>query len=267
MPGARVSLIVPAYNEGRNVIPVLDRIFESVLLPAEVLIVVDSEDDSTIPVVREYAEKEPRLKYLVNTYGRGPANAIRYGVDAAAAPVVVVTMADGCDDARQIHDLVRLVERGVAVAAASRYMPGGQQVGGPYLKGLLSRTAGRSLRLLTHVGTRDATNSFKAYSAEFVREVGIDSRAGFEIGIELTAKARRMRLPVAEIPTIWLDRQAGVSTFHVARWIPKYLHWYTFAFGRQLTAAQIRARTGQARGPRPTPPGPAVPASQLERDQ
>ena len=246
IPGARVSLIVPAYNEGRNVIPVLDRIFESVLLPAEVLIVVDSEEDSTIPVVSEYAEKEPRLKYLVNTYGRGPANAIRYGVDAAAAPVVVVTMADGCDDARQIHDLVRLVERGVAVAAASRYMPGGQQVGGPYLKGLLSRTAGRSLRLLTHVGTRDATNSFKAYSTEFVRQVGIDSRAGFEIGIELTAKARRMRLPVAEIPTIWLDRQAGVSTFHVARWIPKYLHWYWFAFGRRLTAEEIRARTVEA---------------------
>jgi dolichol-phosphate mannosyltransferase len=267
MPGARVSLIVPAYNEGRNVIPVLDRIFESVLLPAEVLIVVDTEDDITIPVVCEYAEKEPRLKYLVNTYGRGPANAIRYGVDAAAAPVVVVTMADGCDDARQIHDLVRLVERGVAVAAASRYMPGGQQVGGPYLKGLLSRTAGRSLRMLTHVGTRDATNSFKAYSADFVRQVGIDSRTGFEIGIELTAKARRMRLPVAEIPTIWLDRQAGVSTFRVARWIPKYLHWYWFAFGRQLTAEEIRARTGQARGSQSTLPEPAASAGQLERDQ
>jgi hypothetical protein len=146
-------------------------------------------------------------------------------------------------------------------------MPGGQQVGGPYLKGLLSRTAGRSLRMLTHVGTRDATNSFKAYSADFVRQVGIDSRTGFEIGIELTAKARRMRLPVAEIPTIWLDRQAGVSTFRVARWIPKYLHWYWFAFGRQLTAEEIRARTGQARGSQSTLPQPAASAGQLERDQ
>ncbi len=118
-------------------------------------------------------------------------------------------MADGCDDPRQIDDLARLVDRGVAVAVASRYMPGGQQVGGPGLKGLMSKTAGRSLRLLAHIGTRDATNSFKAYSTEFVRSVGIDSRDGFEIGIELTAKARRLRLPVAEIPTIWLDRQAG----------------------------------------------------------
>jgi hypothetical protein len=109
------------------------------------------------------------------------------------------------------------------------------------MKGLLSRTAGRSLQMLARIGTRDATNSFKAYSTDFVRTVGIDSRAGFEIGIELTAKARRMRMPVAEIPTIWLDRQAGVSNFKVAQWIPGYLRWYRFAFGSRLTAEQVRA--------------------------
>jgi dolichol-phosphate mannosyltransferase len=72
--------------------------------------------------------------------------------------------------------------------------------------------------------------------------VGIDSRDGFEIGIELTAKARRLRRPVAEIPTIWLDRQAGVSNFHLVRWLPRYLRWYRFAFGPQLTAEQVRVR-------------------------
>jgi glycosyltransferase involved in cell wall biosynthesis len=243
----RVTVVVPAYNEGEHILPVLDRVFEAVRLPCEVLVVVDTPDDATVPVIDEYALKEPRLRCLVNTYGRGPANAIRFGIGAAAAPVVVVTMADGCDDPRQIDDLARLVDRGVAVAVASRYMPGGQQVGGPLLKGLLSKTAGRSLRLLARIGTRDATNSFKAYSTEFVRSVGIDSRDGFEIGIELTAKARRMRMPVAEIPTIWLDRQAGVSNFRVAKWIPGYLRWYRFAFGRRLTADQVRAYGQQTR--------------------
>ncbi|HET9895595.1 MAG TPA: glycosyltransferase family 2 protein [Streptosporangiaceae bacterium] len=238
----RISIVIPAYNEGDNIIPVLDRMFESVRLSCEVLIVVDTEDDTTIPLAEEYAQKEPRLRYLVNSYGPGPANAIRFGIDSSTAKTAVVTMADGCDDPRQIDDLARLVERGVAVACASRYMAGGQQVNGPLLKGWLSRLAGRSLRLLAHIGTRDATNSFKAYSTEFVRSVGIDSRDGFEIGIELTAKAKRMRLPVAEIPTIWLDRQAGVSNFKVARWIPKYLRWYRFAFGPRLSAEQVRER-------------------------
>jgi len=243
-----VSVVVPAYNEGQDIIPVLDRLFDAIRLPCEVLIVVDDGRDTTIPVVAQYALTEPRIRCVVNTYGRGPANAIRFGIDAAAAAVAVVTMADGCDDPRQIDDLARLVDRGAAVAAASRYMAGGQQVGGPVIKGMLSKLAGRSLRVLAHTGTQDATNSFKAYSTDFVRSVGIDSRAGFEIGIELTAKAKRMGLPVAEIPTIWLDRQAGVSSFKIARWLPEYLRWYRFAFGRRLTAEQIRARGPRARG-------------------
>jgi len=245
MAEPRVSIIIPAYNEGKHIVPVLDRLFESVRLSCEVLVVVDDENDPTVTVVRDYAQAEPRLRCLVNTYGRGPANAIRFGMRAATAKVAVVTMADGCDDSRQIDDLARLVERGVAVAAASRYMAGGQQVGGPLVKGMMSRAAGRSLRLFARLGTRDATNSFKAYSTSFVREVGIDSRDGFEIGIELTAKAKRLRLPVAEIPTIWLDRPAGVSSFKVAEWIPKYMRWYAFAFGGRMTPEQIRARAAE----------------------
>jgi dolichol-phosphate mannosyltransferase len=243
-PSPRVTVVIPAYNEGEYIVPGLDRIFEAVGLDAEVFVVVDTPGDTTVKPLERYALREPRLKTLINTYGRGPAYAIRYGIDAANAETVVVTMADGCDDPRQIDDLVRLVERGVVVAAASRYMAGGQQVGGARFKNLLSRTAGVSLHLLANVGTSDATNSFKAYSRGFVREVGISSRDGFEIGIELTAKARRLRRPVAEIPTIWLDRSFGVSNFKLSLWIPKYLRWYRFAFGAPLTVEQIRAASG-----------------------
>ena len=66
-----VSVVVPAYNEGEQIIGVLDRLFESVRLPCEVLVVVDSAGDTTVPVTEEYAQKEPRLRCLVNTYGRG----------------------------------------------------------------------------------------------------------------------------------------------------------------------------------------------------
>ena len=247
--GLRASIVIPAYNEGEDIVSGLDRIFEAVKLDSEVLVVVDSADDTTVPVVERYAADQPGLKVLINTYGRGPAFAIRYGIDHATSETVVVTMADGCDDPRQIDDLVRLVERGVVVAAASRYMPGGQQVGGPVFKSFLSRAAGVTLNLFTNAGTRDATNSFKAYNAEFVRQVGIDSRDGFEIGLELTAKARRLRRPVAEIPTIWLDRAFGESNFKLAKWIPKYLRWYRFAFGRKLTLDELHALANKIPNP------------------
>ena len=106
---------------------------------------------------------------------------------------------------------------------------------------MLSKNAGRSLYWFARIGTRDATNSFKAYSRDFVESVGIDSSDGFEIGLELTAKARRLRLPVAEIPTIWLDRPAGVSNFKLTKWIPKYVRWYRFAFGKRLRVEDLPA--------------------------
>ena len=166
-PGTpRVTIIIPAYNEDERIVPILDRLFESVRLPCEVLVIVDSDTDTTVPVVEEYAQKEDRIRCLVNTYGPGPANAIRFGIDAARAPVAVVTMADGCDDARQIDELARLVERGVAVAAASRYMAAASRSAARCSRARCRGRPGRSLRMLAHVGTRDATNSFKAYSTE-----------------------------------------------------------------------------------------------------
>jgi len=235
----RVSVVVTALNEGEAIVAALSRITEAVTLPCEVLVVCDSADDTTIPWVEKYAREDPRVRLVLNSYGRGPARAIRAGFDASCADVVVVTMADGCDDPQQIDQLSRLVERGVVVAAASRYSKGGQQVGGPMLKGLMSRIAGASLRVLARVGTWDPTNSFKAYDRQFVREVGIHSDKGFEVGLELVAKARRLRRPVAELPTIWLDRAYGVSNFKIAKWLPAYLRWYRFAFGPRLTVEEL----------------------------
>ncbi len=243
-----VSVIVPARNEQEQIARVLRRIFWSVATPCEVLVVVDTPDDPTVSAALAYGPDEPRLRCLVSDYGPGPANAIRYGIDQAGGEVVVVTMADGSDDVRQIDDLAALVERGVVVAAASRYAAGGQQIGRMSVKALLSRLAGTSLHLLARAGTRDATNSFKAYSAAFIREVGIDSRNGFTVGIELTAKARRLRRPVAELPTVWLDRQDGDSAFLLRDWLPGYLRWYLFCFGRRLTAADLASRREAAAG-------------------
>lgn len=242
MTAPRATIVLPAYNEHQSIASALRRIDDAVSVPHEILVVVDSEADSTIAAAEGELSRMPHGRVLVQDYGRGPANAIRFGFDQAASRCVVVTMADGSDDVRVIDDLVRLVERGFVVASASRYMPGGAQRGGPVGKRVLSETAGRSLHLLARVGTRDVTNAFKAYDADFVREVGIDSRSGFEVAIELVAKARRARRPVAEIPAIWLDREVGTSNFKIGAWLPKYLYWYGFAFGPAVPQERVRSR-------------------------
>lgn len=237
----RVSIVVPARDEDEGIVRFLERLDEGVSLPHEVIVVVDDASDTTIPALEGVRDRFPKMRVHIQNLGRGPANAIRAGFEAAAAPTVVVTMADGSDDAYLIDGLVRLVERGCVIAAASRYMPGGAQIDGPMMKRILSRGAGMTLHRFAGVGTRDATNSFKAYSAGFVRRVGIDSFHGFEIAIELVAKARRLRLPIGELPSIWIDRHAGNSNFQLRQWLPEYLRWYRFAFGSRLTEERLLA--------------------------
>jgi glycosyltransferase involved in cell wall biosynthesis len=230
----KASIIIPAYNEGIFIRRHIERLFDRVKSPVEVIVVVDDSNDTTLPVIKQLTDTYPKLRAAINTLGPGPANAIKYGFAEALGPVLVVTMADGCDDPAQIDELIDLVDRGVAIAAASRYMPGGQQVGGPFIKALLSKLAGKSLRVIRNSGTNDATNSFKAYSRDFLEMVKVESSYGFEMGLELVAKAIRLRQPVAEIPTIWLDRTDGASNFKLVVWLPKYLKWYLYAFGPKM---------------------------------
>lgn len=234
MRKTRASLIVPAKNEEEQIVVFLERLDETVSIAVEVIIIVDTPDDRTLIPLKNLNRFKHTTRTLVSTNAPGPAGAIKFGIESAVSDIVVVMMADGSDDSRNVDDLIRLVERGCVVAAASRYMPGGQQIGGPRFKKFLSKNSSRSLRWFAGLGIHDATNSFKAYSIPFINEVKIESMHGFEVGLELTAKAHRRKNLIAEVPTIWIDRAFGESKFQLRKWLPHYLKWFLFAFGLEL---------------------------------
>lgn len=194
--------------------------------PREILVVYDFDEDTTVPVVRELQGELPEVRLHRNRIGRGVINALKAGLADARAPFVVVTMADLSDDPGDIDRMYSLARSGADVVAASRYMRGGRQVGGPLLKRSLSRLAGLSLRWVGGVPTHDPTSNFKLYSRRLLDQVQIESVAGFELAIELTVKAHLLGLGVAELPTTWRDRTAGESRFQMRKWLPHYLKWY-----------------------------------------
>jgi dolichol-phosphate mannosyltransferase len=225
--GPALSVVVPVYNEGENVVPTLRAIMErSRTRPLEVLVVHDFDEDTTVPVVERLRAEIPELRLHRNTIGRGVLNAIKSGFSAARAPYVLVTMGDGSDDAGDIDAMYELARGGADVVAGSRYMRGGRQLGGPLMKRTMSRAAGLSLHVLAGIPVHDATSNFRMYSKRLLQRVTIESDGGFELGIELTVKAHLMGMRVAEVPTTWRDRTAGQSRFQLWRWLPRYLRWY-----------------------------------------
>lgn len=231
----RYSIVVPVFNEAGNIGPFCRAVTSELPPGYELLVCYDFPGDDTLPALEALpaAAKPARLRLVHNTLGRGVRYAIEAGMRAAAAPVVLVTMVDLSDDYRAAGEMIARAEAGAAVVCASRYMPGGRQIGGPWLKGLLSRTAGVSLHWLAGLPTRDPTNSFKAYRRDFLMRTPIESTVGFSLGLELTVKAHFAGERVEEVPATWRDRTAGESRFRLAAWLPRYLHWYLWALGKR----------------------------------
>jgi glycosyltransferase involved in cell wall biosynthesis len=228
-----VAIVLPVYNEGEAVEPVLRALDAAVRTPHELVVVYDFDGDTTVPVIARLSSEIPSLRGLRNDLGRGVLNAMKAGIAGTTAAYVLISMADGSDDPNAVDRMLALAKDGADVVSASRYMHGGRQVGGPRLKRLMSRAAGLSLHWFARVPTHDATNNFKLYRRSFLDSTTIESTAGFELALELTVKATLEHRRIAEIPTTWRDRTAGQSNFKFRKWLPHYLHWYRAAFFRR----------------------------------
>jgi glycosyltransferase involved in cell wall biosynthesis len=225
-------VVLPVYNEGANI-----RAWWSEARPhlppgTSVRVVYDFDEDDTLPAVRELSAAGAPLRPLRNA-SRGVLAAMVTGMRAAPAGPVLVSMADLSDDLAIIPAMIEAWRQGADVVVASRYMPGGRQVGGPWLKRQLSRWGGKSLRWLAGFPVSDATNSFRLYDADLLRRTAIESTGGFELAFEITLKAWMSGARIAEVPTTWRDRVRGKSRFAFRRWLPLYARLWAraLAFG------------------------------------
>jgi len=231
-----LQIIIPVYNEGENIAKTLGEIEDKIATPHTILLVYDFDEDNTIPVVQDMARQRPtmRASLVKNQRGRGVLNAIRTGFDSTKDGVVLVVMADSSDDLPVVDSMFEKINQGYDVVCGSRYMKGGKQIGGPIIKGLLSRVAGKSLHFITGIPTHDISNSFKMYRKSVLAEIEIESRGGFEIGMEVVVKAFSKGYKITEVPSTWLDRTAGKSRFKLMKWLPGYIRWYLYALAKRF---------------------------------
>src|SRR6266852_9964695 len=227
-----ISLVVPVYNEAENIQLFLRDVETHVQEPHETLVVYDFPEDNTLPAVAAMAPPCPSVRLIHNTLGRGVLNALKAGFQAARGDVVIVMMADRSDEPRDVQPMTALVRDGADVVAGSRYVQGGRQEGGPFLKRTLSRLAGMSLYYLAGLPIHDATNNFRAYSRRVIGQIPIEGESSFALALELTVKAHWLGWRIAEVPTTWRDRAAGQSRFKLFAWLPHYLRWYLQALKR-----------------------------------
>ncbi|GGG26754.1 glycosyltransferase family 2 protein [Chelatococcus composti] len=158
----RVSIVVPVKNEAGNIAPLVAEIEHACasLAPFEVIYVDDGSSDGTGAELARLASERPWLRRLRRERSAGQSAAVRAGVRAARAPIIVTIDGDGQNDPAFIPQLVAALEKGgprVGLAAGQRL--GRKDTG---FKRLQSRIANKVRSAVLGDGTRDTGCGLKA---------------------------------------------------------------------------------------------------------
>ena len=212
-PPTEVLVVLPTYNESQN----LERVVAGVRhFGHDVLVVDDASPDGTGEIADRLAAADPGVRVLhrPSKLGLGSAyeDAFRIGL-ADGAGLFVEMDADGSHLARDLGSIVEAARGSGGLAIGSRYIRGGEIVGWPAHRWLLSWAANVYTRVLLGLSTRDCTSGFRCYTRELLNLIGLDEvmSQGYSFQIEMVHRTKRLGYPIVEVPIRFEDRVAGAS--------------------------------------------------------
>lgn len=167
MSDPAVSVVVPVRNEAGNVAPLVAEIAAALegRWPFEVVYVNDGSTDGTEAALKGLMAQYPWLRRVRHAQSCGQSAAVRSGVRAARAPVVVTLDGDGQNDPAFLPDMLRALEAEPPVAGPPVGLVAGQRVGrkASGFKKLQSRIANAVRGAVLRDGTRDTGCGLKAF--------------------------------------------------------------------------------------------------------
>ena len=242
----RVLVVLPTYNEAATIEEVLRRVRQA-WPEGRVLVVDDGSPDGTADLAEKVGESIGGIDVMRRDQRRGLGDAYRAGFawglhegaealvemdsdlshDPGALPSLIAALAD--------HDLV----------IGSRYIPGGSIPNWRLHRRLLSRFGNVYSSVMLGVSVRDMTSGFRAYRAELLQAMEIETvRAdGYGFQIEMTYRAAKVNARITEVPISFVDREMGKSKMSGAIVVEALLLVTRWGVGRLVS----RVRAGVAR--------------------
>ena len=205
----KVTVVIPAMNEEKNIGPVLEELPEGL---HEVILVDGNSSDNTIDAARR---AYPKIR-VASQRGRGKGDALRTGFAAVTGNLVVMLDADGSADPAEIPRFVAALEAGADFAKGSRFLDGG---GSADITGM--RKAGNACLSgtanLLH-GTRftDLCYGYNAFWARCLPFISLDV-PGFEVETLINLRIAAAGMKITEVPSYEKERISGQSNLKTFR--------------------------------------------------
>ena len=234
-----IFVLLPAYNEEKNVIAVLDEIrqvLESRKAAYRVLVVNDGSEDETLQVLESVSEKIP-LEVMSFEQNRGVDAVFRKGIEricrqAEDDDIMISMDCDRTHKAQTFNLLIESLAEGNDVTVASRYHEKSLSVNLPFLRAFLSDGINGILRLIFPVkGAKDYTTFFRAYRMSVLKKAlelykeDFITQKGFSCMAEILIKLKPLKIRVGEVPIdLRFDLRTGKSKMNISRTIFGYLN-------------------------------------------
>jgi len=213
-----IYVLLPAYNEEDALEPLIskiERVMREMRSTYRVVVVNDGSSDATERILEELATRVP-LDVIKHKYNRGLGETARDGFEfiaevASPGDIIVRMDCDDTHDPRYIPAMISKLKEGYEVVTASRYAPGGGQIGVDLYRRIISRVANLLLKTVFPIpGVWEYTCGYRAYRAAVIQDAlaifgnrFIDLKGlGFTGTVEKMVKFKLMGARVAEIPFV-----------------------------------------------------------------
>ena len=247
----KISIIVPCYNEVENIaflygelLPVIEDLINrgwegapKENLTAELILVDDGSQDGTLIKMHELFDryKNPNIEINViqHTNNLVLGAEIRTGFTHANGDIIITLDSDGTYKFTEIPALLSCLKANVDIVTASPYHPGGNVVGIPANRLILSRGSSLIYRVLVEWDLYTYTCLFRAYRSKVIKNIHFEAN-DFLAGTELLVKAILDNYKVAEFPAVLYRRTYGVSKAKIFWTIRSHLKFQCWVLIQRL---------------------------------
>jgi dolichyl-phosphate beta-glucosyltransferase len=213
-----LSVIIPAYNEEKNIEQTIRSIFNYLKLKNiehEILVVIDGSTDNTKSIVKSLIPEIPTLNLISFKENRGKGYVVKMGMIKAKGDFKLFTDADNSTSIDNIEKMMPYFNKGYDVVIASIGVTGKQILKGsePLWRKLFGKLGNLYIRLLVTPGIYDTQRGFKIFTAKAADKIFPKltiERWGFDV--EVLALANKFGFKIKEVPVVW---QNNINTSHV----------------------------------------------------
>ncbi len=243
---AEISIILPTYNESKNICGILEHIQKSISkdISIETIVIDDNSQDGTAKIAEDYYYSiKEKTNHTINVIKRkaknGSSSAILSGITEASGDTIVVMDSDFSHPPHIIPKMIdTLKQTSCDIVIASRYVKGGSIQGWPLKRKLMSKIATIIAKKGLGVKSQDPMSGFFAFKKSIIKGLKFDA-IGYKMLLEILVKTKGIK--IQEIPYTFTDREKGTSKLGMGT-VLDYCKsvWKLYKYGRRVGKEERR---------------------------